>query len=246
MPIISGEHKKGWTMAIKDGVVAAWPICLGYLAVGLAFGVIAQKAGLHPLEIGLMSLMVYAGSAQFIAISMLASGSAIAPIIVTTFMVNLRHLLMSSSLSVYLKPLRGGWLALYAYGVTDESFALNLTRFRDYDWDWRRAIVLNHTSNIAWIGSTMAGGFGGQFIPSGAFGIDYALIAMFICLLVFQLKGGLHILVAIIAGGLAVGLSLLIPGNSNIVISSIFAATCGVLLRKLKASLKSKGGRDGF
>jgi len=245
MPIISTGHSIKWWAAIKDGVVAAWPICLGYLAIGLAFGVIAQKAGLHPLEIGLMSVMVYAGSAQFIAISMLAGGSAIVPIIVTTFMVNLRHLLMSSSLSVYLKPLRGGWLALYAYGVTDESFALNLTRFRDDEWDWRRAIVLNHTSNIAWIGSTIAGGYGGQFIPSGAFGIDYALIAMFICLFVFQLKGSLYIIVAIIAGGLAVGLSLLIPGNSHIVISSIVAATCGVLLRKSKISLKSKGGRDG-
>jgi len=241
MPIISKGHKKIWTTAIKDGVVAAWPICLGYLAIGLAFGVIAQKAGLHPLEIGLMSLMVYAGSAQFIAISMLAGGSAIVPIIVTTFMVNLRHLLMSSSLSVYLKAARGGWLALYAYGVTDESFALNLARFGNDDWDWRRALVLNHTTNLAWIGSTIAGGFGGQFIPQGAFGIDYALIAMFICLFIFQLRGNIYILVAIIAGGLAVGLSLLIPGNSYIIISSIVAATLGVLFRKFRLSRRVEG-----
>lgn len=244
MPNISKSHREEWLTATKDGVVAAWPICLGYLAVGFAFGIIAQKTGLHPLEIGLMSLMVYAGSAQFIAVSMLAGGSAIAPIIITTFMVNLRHLLMSSSLSVYLKSLRGGWLALYAYGVTDESFALNLTGFKDGNWDWRRAIVLNHTANIVWICCTTAGGYGGQFIPTGAFGIDYALIAMFICLLVFQLKGSLYMLVAIIAGGLAVCLSLLIPGNFYIVISSVIAATCGVLLRKSPLLSKSKGGYD--
>ncbi len=227
-----------WTTAIKEGIVAAWPICLGYLAIGLAFGVIAQKAGLHPLEIGLMSLMVYAGSSQFIAISMLAGGSAILPIIVTTFMVNLRHFLMSSSLSMYLKSVHGGWLALYAYGVTDESFALNLTRFRNDNWDWRRALVLNHTTNLAWIVSTIAGGFGGQFIPRGAFGIDYALIAMFICLFVFQLRDSIYIVVAIIAGGLAVGLSLLIPGNSYIIISSVIAATTGVLFKKAQLSLR--------
>jgi 4-azaleucine resistance transporter AzlC len=241
MPISSKSHREEWSTALKDGAAAAWPICLGYLAVGFAFGVIAQKAGLHPFEIGLMSLMVYAGSAQFIAVSMLAGGSAIVPIIVTTFMVNLRHLLMSSSLSVYLKSLSGGWLALYAYGVTDESFALNLTRFRDGDWDWRRAIILNHTANIMWICCTVVGGYGGQFIPTGAFGIDYALIAMFICLLVFQLKGNLYVLVAVIAGGLAVCLSLLMPGNFHIVISSVIAATCGVLLRKSPLFLKSKG-----
>lgn len=235
MNSVSSGHREGWPVIIKDGMLAAWPICLGYFAIGMAFGVIAQKAGLHPLEIGLMSLLVYAGSAQFIAVSMLSAGAAIIPIVVTTFTVNLRHLLMSSSLSVYLGRMRGGWLSLFAYGVTDESFAVNLTRFRDGDWDWRRALVVNHTSNIVWIGSTVAGGYGGQFIPAGAFGIDYALIAMFICLLVFQLRGRLYALIAIIAGVLAVVLSLLLPGNSYIVIASAIAATVGVFLQRSKA-----------
>ena len=58
---------------LKEGLNAGWPICLGYLPIGMAFGVLAQKAGLTPFQIGLMSIMVFAGSAQFIAISMLAS-----------------------------------------------------------------------------------------------------------------------------------------------------------------------------
>ncbi len=53
-----------------SGIAAAWPICLGYAPIGLAFGVLAQKAGLTPLEIGLMSVIVFAGSSQFIAVSM--------------------------------------------------------------------------------------------------------------------------------------------------------------------------------
>jgi len=242
MNFVSMENKENWLAVIKDGMVAAWPICFGYLPIGLAFGVIAQKAGLHPLEIGLMSLFVFAGSAQFIAVSMLSSGAAIVPIVVTTFMVNLRHLLMSSSLAVYLKGPGKGWLSLYAYGITDESFALNLTKFRDEDWDWRRALVVNHTANIAWIGSTIAGGYGGEFIPSGAFGIDYALIAMFICLLVFQLRGLLYTIIAIIAGFLAVILSIILPGNSYIVIASVIAATIGVFLRKSKIFMERGQG----
>jgi len=242
MNSVSTENKENWQPVIKDGMAAAWPICLGYLPIGLAFGVIAQKAGLHPLEIGLMSLFVFAGSAQFIAVSMLSSGAAIVPIVVTTFMVNLRHLLMSSSLAVYLKGPSRRWLSLYAYGITDESFALNLTKFRDENWDWRRALVVNHTANIAWIGSTMAGGYGGEFIPSGAFGIDYALIAMFICLLVFQLRGLLYTIIAIIAGFLAVILSIILPGNSYIVIASVIAATIGVFLRKSKIFMERGQG----
>ncbi|MCK4535106.1 MAG: AzlC family ABC transporter permease, partial [Syntrophobacterales bacterium] len=95
----SEEKTADWAAIIKDGVIGAWPICLGYLAIGLAFGVIAQKAGFHPVEIGLMSLLVYAGSAQFIAVSMLSAGAGIVPIVITTFTINLRHMLMSSSLS---------------------------------------------------------------------------------------------------------------------------------------------------
>jgi len=238
----SQENRNDWPSAIKDGMLGAWPICLGYLAIGLAFGVIAQKAGLHPLEIGCMSLLVYAGSSQFIAVSMLSAGAGFFAIVITTFTVNLRHLLMSSSLSRYVRGLGHGWLSAFAYGVTDESFALNVANFRQRDWDWRRALVLNHTANLAWIGSTVAGGYGGQFIPSGAFGIDYALVAMFICLLIFQIRGFFYVVIALIAGLAAVLLSLIIPGNAYIFIASTAAATLGVILKRSGLSQGMGGG----
>lgn len=217
----------------RQGMLAAWPICLGYFPIGLAFGVLAQKAGLHPVEIALMSILVFAGSSQFIAVSMLSGGATALSIVITTFLINLRHVLMSSSLAVYLRPVSRGWAALFAYGVTDESFAVNLTRFRNGKWDWRRAMVLNHGANAAWISSSIIGAFSGQFIPAGAFGIDYALIAMFLCLLVFQLRGKLYAVTAIFAGVLAVILALVVPSNIYIVIASILAATIGVLFRRL-------------
>ncbi len=235
--MVETSHKEEDLPAIvRDGAKAAWPICLGYFPIGLAFGVIAGKAGLTPLEIGLMSLFVFAGSAQFIAVSMMTGGGGLIPIVMTTFVVNLRHLLMSSSLSIFLRDL-GTWrLALYGYGITDESFAVNLTRFRDEEWDWRRALVVNHLSNAAWVGSTILGGYAGEFIPHGAFGIDYALIAMFVCLLVFQLRGVLYWLIAALAGGLAVLISIILPGNLYIVMASVLAATIGVMIkRKSKA-----------
>jgi 4-azaleucine resistance transporter AzlC len=208
----------------------------------MAFGVLAQKAGLTPFQIGLMSIMVFAGSAQFIAISMLASGASAPAIITTTFVVNLRHVLMSSALAVYLRSAHRGLLSLFAYGVTDESFAVNLPRFNDNNWSLPKALVVNHAANIVWFISTVAGGIGGRFIPEGALGIDYALMAMFICLLIYQIRKLIHLLTAVIAGSTAVGLALLIPGNTYIVIASIVAATMGVIIqRKVKRSKLDNG-----
>ena len=217
---------------LKKGAVAAWPICLGYVPIGLAFGVLAQKAGLSPLEIGLMSVFVFAGSSQFIAVSMLAAGASTFAIVATTFVVNLRHFLMSSALDIYIKNSDHKKLTFFAYGVTDESFAVNLSKFRDSQWDLDSALVTNYTANFTWIITTVLGGIGGQFIPAHAFVIDYALIAMFICLLVFQLSGFIYVLTAAIAGIFAVLLSMVIPGNSYIVIASMAAAAIGVVIKK--------------
>jgi 4-azaleucine resistance transporter AzlC len=215
--------------AMIQGLLAVWPICLGYIPIGLAFGVLAQKAGLHPYEIGLMSLLVFAGSSQFIAVSMLSAGATAASIIITTFAVNLRHLLMSSSLAVFMGKATMKKLALFAYGVTDESFAVNHTNFSKKIWGLNQALVVNHAANITWITSTVVGGYSGQFIPAGAFGIDYALSAMFICLLIFQLKGRKYVITAILAGITAVILSLVIPGHSYVILASVLAATLGVV-----------------
>jgi len=225
---------------IIEGLAAGWPICLGYLPIGLAFGVLAQKAGLNPVEIGLMSLIVFAGSSQFIAVSMLSLGAGAVSIVIATFMVNLRHLLMSSALVVYLSQPGRKILALFAYGVTDESFAVNLAKFNGGDWDLKRALVLNHSANFTWIASTIIGGYTGQFIPDRALGIDYALIAMFICLLVFQLKGRKYVITAIIAGISAIIMSSIVPGNSYIVMASILAATAGVAFTKRSNLSRSK------
>jgi 4-azaleucine resistance transporter AzlC len=220
---------------IIPGLIAVWPICLGYIPIGLAFGVLAQKAGLHPLEIGAMSLLVFAGSSQFVAISMLSNGAGTIPIIATTFAVNSRHFLMSSALSARLSNVKKRILPLFAYGVTDESFLVNLSKFRDGNWDINRALTVNHTANITWIVSTILGGYWGQFIPPKAFGIDYALIAMFIGLLVFQLRGYKYAITAIIAGVLAIILSLIVPGNLHIILASITAAVLGVVFtRRIK------------
>lgn len=215
-----------------DGIKAAWPICLGYFPLGFAFGILAQKAGLDALDIALMSILVYAGSSQFIAVAMLSVGAAPVSIILTTFIVNLRHVLMSSSLAVYLHCASRRFLSIFAYGVTDESFAVNLAKFREGSWHRHQALAVNQMANLAWIVSTILGGYGGQFIPADSFGIDYALSAMFLCLLTFQLRGRFYVLTAVISGTLAVAIAIIIPGNGFVIMASLLGATAGFALRR--------------
>ncbi len=219
---------------IRQGAAASWPICLGYVPIGLALGVLAQKAGVPPWAMAFMSVLVFAGSAQFICVAMISSGASLPNIIITTFMINLRHALMSSALAVYFTGVNRWFIALFSYGITDESFAVNMTRFRQKNWSKESALTTNQLPNLAWILATTSGTLIGQCIPQTAFGIDYALTAMFICLLVFQLQNRLYVLIGILAGGCALLWRILIPGDSYIVGAALIAATAGYACKRRK------------
>ncbi len=228
-PVQDNSRPQHW---FRKGAAAAWPICLGYLPVGLACGTLAQQAGLPFWAVGLMSILVFAGSAQFIAISMLAAGASPVSIILTTLIVNLRHTLMSSTLAVYLQEVNRWFLSLFAYGITDESFAVNMTRFRTGEWNRWQALAVNHLSNSAWVAATTCGALVGQLIPQGALGMDYAMTGMFISLLTFQLQNRIFILTGLLAGLISVTCYLLIPGDSYIIIASVCGATLGYIIKR--------------
>ena len=86
---------------ILNGIKDSYPILLGYIPIGLAFGILAASTGISPLGVLLISLLLFAGSAQFITVSMLASLASGFSIITTIFIVNFRHFLMSSAYSKY-------------------------------------------------------------------------------------------------------------------------------------------------
>ena len=221
------------TSKIRCGLSAAWPICLGYFPIGLSLGVLAQKGGLAPWQMAAMSILVFAGGSQFIAVAMIGIGASPLAIISTTFMVNLRHLLMSSALSVHFPGVSRRFLALFAYGLTDESFAVNMTRFNQGEWHRYSALTLNHAANTTWIVSTVAGVYLGQLVPPGAAGVDFALTGMFICLLVFQLRGPVFTITALIAAASALLAYLWLPGNAYVIVASCLAATVGLILKRL-------------
>lgn len=219
-------------LKLREGAAAAWPICLGYFPIGLALGVLAQKAAIGPVYVLMMSVLVFAGSAQFVGVAMIGVAASPLSIIFTTFLINIRHLLMSSALAVHLQGEKRLKLSLYSYGITDESFAVNLTRFRTGNWDVDRAIIANQVANAVWIISTVAGSIVGQVVPVDGYGIEYALPAMFIALLVLQMEGMLHVMVALLAAVIAIGWKLAIPGDSYMIAATLLATTAGFFLKR--------------
>jgi len=216
--------------AWKEGVRAATPIVLGYLPVGLAFGVLARRAGLTPPEAGLMSLLVYAGSSQFIAVEMISKGALWFPIVVTTFLVNLRHLLMSSTLSLFLNKHSLRTLALLAAQLTDESFAVAMANRSKFAQGLAYLFGLQVTSQLAWITGSVGGAFFGGLIDHEGYGLPFALPSLFICLLVLQMRTPMHFWMMIIAGASSLIFKAVFAGNWYIVLATLLTLGIGVLI----------------
>jgi len=218
---------------LRDGFLAAWPICLSYLPLGLAFGVTAAQTGLTVLEIGLMSLIVYGGAAQFIAVSMMAARAPIPAVIAASSLVNLRYLLMSSALAGYLRRVTKPGLALFASGITDGTFLVNISRFAAGPWDPGRGLVVNHVPQAVWVLGSIAGAGLGRAVPAGAAGLDFALPALFISLLVSQARNSASILTAAGAGLAALFFSRFLPGHAYVLLGAVTGATLGRVFSSL-------------
>lgn len=213
------------------GVTRATPIVMGYVPIGFAYGVLAQQAGLSILNTVLMSLLVYAGSAQLIATGLFATGAPALSLILTTFVVNLRHVLMSAALSPYMRHWRKGELAAFAYELTDESFAVHIAQFPETTPPKAEVIAVNVTAQLSWILGSWLGAVAGQLIADvKPLALDYALPAMFIALLVMQIKGKKHIVVAASTGLLAVALTLGGLGHWAVIVAALIGATLGVMM----------------
>jgi 4-azaleucine resistance transporter AzlC len=210
------------------GVMAALPIMLGYLPVGFAYGVLAHKAGLSTFNTLMMSMIVYAGSAQLIAVGLVANGITSLTIILTTFIVNLRHLLMSAAIFPHIARWQKRELAGFAYELTDETFALHSTRFYLGQVEKSEAFIINIVSHITWVlGGWMGVVVGQLLVDVEPLALDYVLPAMFIGLLVMQIKNRTQVWVALLAGTASVAFLVLGFSQLHVIIATIIGATFG-------------------
>ncbi len=186
-----------------DGIRLFVPIGAGYLPLGFACGIVCAEAGMSVMQIFLMSLLVYAGAGQYIAGGMIAAGASPLSIIITTFIVNSRHILYTSVLYPYISKWSFLKQSLFAAQITDEVFAMHSSFMSRNNVSTVTAFTLNIFSHSSWVISNTIGGISASLIPdSSKFGLDFTLYALFIALILPRLVNTAQF-AALITGGIA-------------------------------------------
>ncbi len=212
------------------------PILVGVMPFGMIYGILALSAGLSQAEAQAMSVIVFAGSAQFMLVQLVGIGTPALMMIVTGFVINLRHALYSASVAPHVRNLPPLWKGLLAYLLTDEAYAVAITRYNKRDasplkhWYFLGAGLALWTS---WQISTAIGVFLGTQVPS-SWSLDFTLALTFIALVVPALKDRPGILAALSASVVAV-MTAALPYKLNLIV----AAIAGIIV-----GLWSEGSRD--
>lgn len=222
------------------GVRAELPIVLGVIPFGMIYGVLALSAGLPPLLAQGMSSIVFAGSAQFIAAGLFATSAPALVLILTTFVVNLRHLLYSASLAPYVQHLTLRWKGLLAYLLTDEAYAVAILHYKESPQpnEYKHYFFLGAGLTLwtSWQLSTAAGIFLGAQVPA-SWSLDFALAVTFIGLVVPALRNRPQVGAAVAAGLVAV-LTFHWPYKTGLMAAALAGIVAGLLLERNAA------GRD--
>jgi 4-azaleucine resistance transporter AzlC len=220
----------------RDGLVAAIPVALGYLPISFSFGVVATQSGLTAVEATALSLIIYAGASQFLAVALLTAG---APVLVTAFTLiamNVRHVLYGPALlrrAGDAARTRHAWA--WAWGLTDEVFGQalgSLARGRRFSEPFMFGLGL--PAYAAWIGGTVLGArLGGGMLagyPAIQAGLGFMLPALFLALLLSILTRRQVPVVVVAALATVVG-SLALSATGGILAGMICGAMAGLIRR---------------
>ena len=233
------------------GVRAELPILVGVVPFGMIYGVLALAAGLPPLLAQAMSAIVFAGSAQFIGVQLMAAGTPLAILWLTTFVVNIRHMLYSASVAPYTRHLSRPWRWFLAYLLTDEAFVVAILHYEERDADLPdltdhqvnlRPISYQHYYLLGaglalwtcWQLSTAVGIFLGTQVPP-SWSLDFTLALTFIGMVVPLLKNRPAAAAALTAGIVAVAAHQL-PYKLSLIIAALAGIAMGVWLDNQTAS----------
>ncbi len=216
----------------RAGALATVPLELGAIPFAILYGAVAVNNGLSGWATAAMSAFVFAGSAQLISVGMVASGVGVAMIVLTTFVVNLRHALYSATLAPHMRHLPQRWLAPLAFWLTDESFVIVIARYTQPDrsplkhWYYFGSALTMYVNWQVW---TWVGILAGKSIPNPqAWGLEFALPVSFIGMLIPSLRRRSLLLSALAAGAAAVVFAGL-PNRLGLIAAALVGVVVGIL-----------------
>lgn len=159
---------------------------MGYVAIGLPCGILANSTGMNWFQVGLMSFIFYSGAGQFMISNMWLAGAPVASIIASVSLVNTRQMLYSAAFAPVCKNASKLQSFLFAASVTDESFGVNMQLFALGGWSVVRATLVNAFSCTAWSLSAIVGALIGSVLDLPLAIASFAMTSIFICLLATQ------------------------------------------------------------
>lgn len=203
------------------------PVLLGYLFLGLAFGLLLQEAGYSFWWALLASTIVYAGSIQFVLVSFLAGGTSLPAVAVMTLLINSRHAFYGLSFVEKFRKMKT--YPYMVFSLTDETYSLLCSLKTPEGMDEKKVMFLiSLFDQIYWIAGSVAGAALGQILPFDMTGIDFAMTALFVTIFVDQWREAKSHLPAVI-GLISAVICLLIFGGNNFILPSLII-TVGALM----------------
>lgn len=219
-------NKKNLKLAFKTSV----PLIIGFIPVAFICGVILQGAGLSPFQVFLMSSMVFAGSSQMVAASMISSGAGVFPIVFTAFVINIRNMLYSSSLSQHIKTKSVPKLLIMSHFIGDEIYAISNELYQEGNWNDDVNLLFSTMGFFYWVLGCTMGGIMGDVANIPVDIAAFSLIAMFILFAYFQCNSRIKFIVCMLSIVVSTVIINFYKGSFNVIIASLICATVGYLL----------------
>ncbi len=217
------------------GAKATIPMVIGGIPFGIIFGALAITSGLSASAAMAMSLLVYAGSAQFVGVGLVAGGASLPVIWLTTFVVNVRHALYSTSLAPYVKHLPQRWVLPLAFWLTDETYLVVIKHYEEPDpspyrhYYYFGSAIFMYAS---WQLSTLVGVMFGSAVPDPArWGLDFAMSATFIAMLIPSIKNRPSLAAVLTASIVAVTAQGL-PNQLWLILATLCGVAAGVIAER--------------
>lgn len=212
------------------------PVFFGYIAIGIPFGLMLVNAG-YPLWLApLMSVIMYAGAGEYIAIGLFAAGARLETILIAEFLINIRHIVYGLSLITKFKN-TGKWKPFLMFGLTDETYALETSCTVPENIDAGSYFgVITFLDYLYWITGSTIGAIAGSLIPFSFAGVDFALTSLFAVLLINQIKASKDFLPPVIGSLTTIAAVILsrfgyLPGEHILIVALALGIAVIIILR---------------
>ena len=229
---------------VKYAVIQTLPVLFGYLFLGIGFGIMIQQAGYGVLWAALCSVLIYAGSGQYLLVGLLSEGAALSTVASLTFLLNSRHIFYG--LSFIEKFREFGKKGIYLiFSLTDETYSVFCSLKPPADVDEKKAMLLIAFLDYCyWVTGSVLGALLGQAMPFDFTGIDFSMTALFIVIFIDQWMAFRSHLPAVIGGASAL-VFLVLLGPDHFLLPALIvtvAALMGckqIILRQMEQEVKA-------